>query len=238
MSAPVYGSPSPRTTACAMYLLVSMAISSGAGAMFLPLARTRMFFSRSVIRMRPISSSSPMSPVWNQPSASITAAVSLGLVEVADHHLRAAGEDLARSGINPHDRLRDRPAHGAELEIAGPVDGEQGRRLRQAVALEDEHAHGVEELPHLARQWGAAGDEVPDATAGARPDLVEDEPLRDRELDRQPRGVRVRRRGGSGSALGPAHVPSRRSAGAGATTPRPSTARARRGARRGVAPRP
>jgi len=77
-STPVYGWLSPRTTAWAMYLLVSTAISIGAGATFLPLASTMMFLSRSVIRIRPSGSSSPMSPVWNQPSGSITAAVSSG----------------------------------------------------------------------------------------------------------------------------------------------------------------
>ncbi len=74
----MYGCRSPRITACATYFEVDSAASIGAGETFFPLARTMMFLSRSVIRMRPISSSSPMSPVWNQPSASIALAVSSG----------------------------------------------------------------------------------------------------------------------------------------------------------------
>jgi hypothetical protein len=66
-------------TACATNFDAEIAASIGPGETFLPLPRTMMFFSRSVILMRPISSSSPMSPVWNQPSASTAFAVSSGL---------------------------------------------------------------------------------------------------------------------------------------------------------------
>ncbi len=43
--------------------------SSTAGATFLPPAVTMISFLRPVIRRKPASSSSPTSPLWNQPSS-------------------------------------------------------------------------------------------------------------------------------------------------------------------------
>ena len=69
------GLPSPTT----MHWLTSgcsrIWSSSTAGATFLPPAVTRISFFRPVILMNPSTSNSPRSPVWNQPSASIAAAV-------------------------------------------------------------------------------------------------------------------------------------------------------------------
>ena len=54
-----------------------------------------MSFLRSVILRNPSASISPMSPVWNHPSASIACAVASSIVPVALHDVRAAREDLA-----------------------------------------------------------------------------------------------------------------------------------------------
>jgi hypothetical protein len=70
---------SPIITACETYLLSLTRFSIGCGAMFLPPAVTMMSFFRSVMRRKP-SSSTPMSPVWNQPSASMASAVASGLL--------------------------------------------------------------------------------------------------------------------------------------------------------------
>ena len=71
---------SPIITAWLTNVFVLTSFSIGCGAMFLPLAVTMMSFLRSVIAMNP-SRSSPMSPVWNQPSASIASAVAAGLLK-------------------------------------------------------------------------------------------------------------------------------------------------------------
>ena len=48
------------------------------GATYLPCEVLNMSFLRSVIRRKPSASSSPMSPVWNQPSGSSASAVASG----------------------------------------------------------------------------------------------------------------------------------------------------------------
>ncbi len=70
---------SPIMTAWLTYLLVLMRFSIGCGATFLPPAVTMRSFLRSVIE-RKSSRSSPMSPVWNQPSASMASRVASGLL--------------------------------------------------------------------------------------------------------------------------------------------------------------
>ena len=67
---------------------------------------------------------------------------------------------------------------------------QQRRRLGEAVALEDQHAHGGEELAHLLGERRATGDEVADAATGALLDLLEDEPIRDAQLKLEPRRIR------------------------------------------------
>ena len=64
------------TSACAR-----IRSSSTAGATFLPPAVTRISFLRPVIRTKPSSSTSPTSPVWNQPSLSSTSAVASSLAQ-------------------------------------------------------------------------------------------------------------------------------------------------------------
>ena len=65
-------------TAFATNLLDLTRPSIGWGAMFFPPAVTIRSFFRSVILRKPSGSISPMSPVWNVPSASSTSAVASG----------------------------------------------------------------------------------------------------------------------------------------------------------------
>jgi hypothetical protein len=53
-------------------------LSMFCGAMFFPPAVMMMSFFRSVMVMNPSASIAAMSPVWNQPSESIAAAVDSG----------------------------------------------------------------------------------------------------------------------------------------------------------------
>jgi hypothetical protein len=55
-----------------------IAFSIGCGATFFPPAVTIRSFLRSVMRRNPSPSTSPMSPVWNQPSGSQLSAVASG----------------------------------------------------------------------------------------------------------------------------------------------------------------
>ena len=137
-------------TAWAMYLLVASAISIGAGATFLPLAEHDDV-------LQPIGDEDAADLVKLADVAGVEPAIGvddlrrlLGLVEVPLHDLWPAGQDLAGGGVDLDLRLGHRLADRAELEVLGSVDGEQRRRLGQAVALQDEHAHGVEELADLA----------------------------------------------------------------------------------------
>ena len=72
-SAPMNGCPSPTTMHWLTSAWARSRSSSTAGATFLPPAVTISSFFRPVIRRNPASSSSPMSPVWNQPSSSASA---------------------------------------------------------------------------------------------------------------------------------------------------------------------
>ena len=180
------------------------------------------FLSRSVILMRPISSSSPMSPVWNQPSGVDRLRRLLGRVEVALHDLRTADEDLPGLRVDLHLRTGRRPADRAEHEVARAVDRHERRGLGQAVALEHEHPHAVEELADLPRQRRRAGDEVPHPPAGPRADLAEHERIGQAQLERQPRRVRPCPRGGWRTSSRPGRPPSGRSAAGSVTRTRPS----------------
>ena len=120
------------------YLLVLISFSIGCGAMFLPPAVTMMSFLRSVMRRKP-SSSAPMSPVWNQPSASIASARRVRVVVVALHDVRAAREDLAVGG-DPDLDARHRLAHRADAEVRpacsrrSPATSRSGRSPRGSPA--------------------------------------------------------------------------------------------------------
>ncbi len=71
----------PIITTSAKNLLVLMPLSMGWGAMFFPPEVTRMSFLRSVMARKPSASRTPMSPVWNQPSLSMTSAVASGFLK-------------------------------------------------------------------------------------------------------------------------------------------------------------
>ena len=135
--------------------------------MFFPPAVTMMSFFRSVIARNP-SRISPMSPVWNQPSGSIASRGGVGLVVVALHYVRPAGQDLS-VGSDLHFHSVNRLADGADAEVLRGVDGDDGRRLGQPVALEDLQSGGVKELVDLRRERSAAGDEIPEPSACSRP---------------------------------------------------------------------
>ena len=80
-----------------------------------------MSFLRSVMTRKPSASSTPMSPVWNQPVGVDGLGGGLGLVVVALHDVRAAGQDLAVLRDLDLDALEGR-AHRARLQRVGPVD--------------------------------------------------------------------------------------------------------------------
>src|SRR5216684_1137937 len=142
------------------------------GAMFMPPAVTMRSFLRSVMKRKPSSSKRPMSPVANQPSGRKTSRV-------------ASAEDLAvRRDL--HLDAGHGLAHRAELEGVFAIVGEDGARLREAVALEDEDARGVKELGDVAREGRATRDGEPQATAQSRVHLREHELVGDRVLHAQP----------------------------------------------------
>ncbi len=114
----------------------------------------------------------------------------LGLVVVALHDVGAAGEDLAVLGDLDLDAL-ERPAHAARPEGLGAVDGDDGAGLGEAVALEDQQAHGPEELGDLAGEGRPPGDEQAQPAARALADLREDELVGQRVLGLQ-QGARLR----------------------------------------------
>ena len=75
------GLPSPTTKHWLTSQCARTRSSSTAGATFLPPAVTMSSFLRPVMRTKPSSSISPMSPVWNQPSASIASVVAASLCQ-------------------------------------------------------------------------------------------------------------------------------------------------------------
>ena len=159
------GRRSPSITALATNLLVLARFSIGCGAMFLPPAVTMRSFFRSVMRRKPSASSTPMSPVWNQPSASMRLRRRLRLVEVAAHDVGPAGQDLPVRrdlDLDPGNR----PADRAEPMVLEGVHRDDRRGLGEPVALEDRQPGRVEEPGDLGGERRAAGDEEPDPPAG------------------------------------------------------------------------
>ena len=147
--------------------------------MFLPPEVMIRSFLRSVIVRKPSASRWPTSPVCSQPST-IAARVRLGVVPVALHDVRAAGQDLAVVG-DPDLDAGDRPADGPDLAGVRAVEADDRRALGQAVAFEQRQARLDEPLGDVPRQRGPAGGELPDRRA-------EDPP------EPSPRGPRAARR--------------------------------------------
>ena len=87
--------------------------------------------------------------------------------------------------VEPDLGALDRVADRAEAEVVGIVDAERARRLGQAVALDDEHAEGVEELEHVDAERRCAGDADAQPAAELLLHLGEDELVRDALLQRR-----------------------------------------------------
>src|SRR5665647_564205 len=107
------------------------------------------------------------------------------LLVIALHDVRPLGQDLAVRGDLDLD-AGDRRPNGPELHLVEGVAGQDGRRLRHAVALEDGQADGVEELGHVGRQRSAAGDKEMGPAARLLDDLAVDELGRDLFLQPEP----------------------------------------------------
>ena len=153
------GWPSPTTMAWLTSGCARSRSSSTAGATFLPPAVTRISFLRPVIRTKPSSSTSPTSPVWNQPSALERLGGRLLVAPVAGEHLAAAEQQLAVVG-DAHGGAGQRPADGADLVRVGQVDGQRGGGLGQAVALEHREPDAAVEVAEPVAERRAAGDGV------------------------------------------------------------------------------
>ena len=113
----------------------------------------------------------------------------LGLPVVPVRDVRAASEDLPVLGdlqVDPGER----PPHGPELVRPGMVAGQDGARLGQPVAFQDQDAGGVEELGDLRRERRAPRDAEPQAPSEGRTELPEDQPVRHLPLDAQGPGNR------------------------------------------------
>ncbi len=128
--------------------------------MFLPPALMMISFLRSTMRRKPSSSSSPMSPVWSQPSPSIVSRGLRGLVAIAAHHDRAAHQHLAVAA-EPQLHARHRDTDGADLRAPARIRGRDARQLRHPPDLGDRDVDRVEELQHVARRRRGAGEVRP-----------------------------------------------------------------------------
>ena len=98
----------------------------------------------------------------------------------------SAREDLAVFGNADLD-VRDRPAHGSEPGAARPVDGNDRRRLGQAVALVDDDARAEVELREIAGERRRAREGEAEAGAEHAADLGEDQLVRELRLPREGR---------------------------------------------------
>ena len=119
-----------------------------------------------------------MSPVWNQPSGSIASRVAAGSLKYSRKMCGPSHEDLAVRG-DADLRAGERLPHGAELVPLEAVDRRDRGSLREPVPLEDENADGVQELGDLPGQGRPPRDEEAQPPAHPRPDLPEDQPVRD-----------------------------------------------------------
>src|SRR5205085_3445667 len=98
----------------------------------------------------------------------------LRLVVVAEHDVRAARLYLAVGRCTDFD-VAYRPPHGADAVVFGAVGRDDGRSLRQPVALHDGQPRAVEDEAEFFGQSRAAGGEDAYATAHALAPLREDE---------------------------------------------------------------
>ena len=140
------------------------------GVTFLPLEVMIRSFLRPVMATKPSSSTEPRSPECSQPSSRERLLGGRRVVEVALEHMWPADQDLAVRG-DRHLGARQRPPDGAEAQRVGGVERGRGARLGQAVALEHQHAAGVEEL---AAARGATGAAPTIASSQAGPERLAD----------------------------------------------------------------
>ena len=180
-SAAMNGCPSPTTTHWSTSGCARSRSSSTAGATFLPPAVTMISFLRPVIRTKPSSSTSPMSPVWNQPSRSSDLGGRLLVVPVAGEDLAALEQQLAVVG-DPDRGARQRAADGADLDRVRQVHGHGAGGLGEAVALEHGQPDAAVEVAEPVAERRAAGDGVRALAAEGGEQLAVDQPLEDRVL--------------------------------------------------------
>ena len=137
--------------------------STSSGKTLSPSGVTIISFLRPRMCSRPSASSSPMSPVWNQPSVNACAGL-LGRVEVAAGDVLTATRISPSSAIRistPCNRFADRPC-GA---VQGMVQRDDGRRFGEAVALDHEKSEAAPERFQLRIEWRGADDERPELEA-------------------------------------------------------------------------
>ena len=110
--------------------------------------------------------------------------------EVSAHDVASALQDLSVGG-DLHLDARKRPAHRAELVLAGEVHARHRDGLGEPVPLEHVEPDQVEEVGNLARERRSTGNEgvdpPPEAFEELLADLREDELLRERERKRRMR---------------------------------------------------
>ena len=144
--------------------------STSSGKTLSPSGVTIISFFRPLMKMRPCSSRSPMSPVCSHPSASIgssgfgsRAAGRSGVraVVVPAGDVLAANENLSVVG-DPQLDAGDRGADGSLAHPERVVERDDGRRLGQSIALHHREPHAAPELFEIGRQRGGAHDERPE----------------------------------------------------------------------------
>ena len=158
--------------------------------MFLPPAVTIRSFFRSVIRKKPSVSISPMSPVANQPSSKNTSRRLFRSLVVPFGNVGTTGQDFAiwrDAQFHPGQSRTHRP----EFIPVVAVGRQRGTGLRQAIALQDQHASGVEKFGDVLRQRRAARDKKPQASADALVQFLEHQLVCQALLQTQPGGDRL-----------------------------------------------
>ena len=137
--------------------------STSSGKTFSPSGVTIISFFRPRMYSWPSAPTSPMSPVWNQPSSNARAVSSVG-VEVAARHVLAAHEDFS-VGRDLHLDARDRLADRSLLGPERMVQADDRRGLGQPVALNDDEAELGPERLEIAVERRRADDERPELPA-------------------------------------------------------------------------
>src|SRR5581483_5912448 len=112
------------------------------------------------------------------------------VLPVATEDLGPAGQDLAVAG-DADLGARDGPADGPRPPGGGDVEGEDGARLGEPVALVDVHTDTGEEVREPLAEWPAAADGDAEPAAEGGPDPAVHEPFEHRPLEPEERGGAV-----------------------------------------------